>query len=157
MKNRKIVSIAIFVVYITLLVYFVFFAELFGRTDIPDEMRYNLTPFKEIGRFIRYARQIGFVGVCLNLVGNVVIFIPFGFFVGIFQKEPKRIWPGILWSFNFSLAIELVQLVSRVGICDVDDIILNTLGGAAGILVYRIWYSYFTVKMSKESFGDENH
>lgn len=154
MDNKKI-KITVFVIYVALLLYFVFFSEFLGRTVIPDEMRYNFVPFKEISRFIRYAVQVGFYSVCLNLIGNILVFIPFGIFIGIFQKDNKRIWKGILWSFNFSLAIELVQLISRVGICDIDDVILNTIGGAAGIVIYKIWYTHICKNNKKEPFGDE--
>lgn len=41
----------------------------------------NLVPFKEIKRFIIYYRQIGINAVILNLAGNVVAFMPFGFFL----------------------------------------------------------------------------
>ena len=70
MKNRKIKSIfkwSAFLIYIVALIYFVFFAEMLGRADVPFNYRYNLVPFKEIKRFIIYYRQIGINAVILNL------------------------------------------------------------------------------------------
>lgn len=138
MKKKSVIYKVIFVVYIALLVYFLFFAELLGRTTVTEDFRYNLEPFKEIGRFIRYAKQLGFTAVFLNLAGNVLIFIPFGYFTGLFQRGRVLIFHGILWSFNLTLAVELLQLVARVGCFDVDDLILNTLGGAIGIILYKV-------------------
>ena len=43
-----------------------------------------------------------------------------------------------LLSFELSLAVELIQLITKVGSCDVDDMLLNTLGAAAGYLCYRL-------------------
>ena len=61
MKNRKIKSIfkwSAFLIYIVALIYFVFFAEMLGRADVPVNYRYNLVPFKEIKRFIIYLSLI---------------------------------------------------------------------------------------------------
>lgn len=135
---KKVICAVVFVVYLALLVYFLFFAELLGRTTITEDFRYNLEPFKEIGRFIRYAKQLGMMTVFLNLAGNVLIFIPFGYFMGMLQRGRVLIFHGILWSFNLTLAVELLQLVSKAGCFDVDDLILNTLGGAIGVTVYKI-------------------
>lgn len=142
MKNSKKICVVLFVIYIISLVYFVFFAEILGRTDVVENFRYNIRPFKEILRFIRYYDSVGLKAVFINVVGNVVVFVPFGYFVGIFEKEPKAIWKGIAMAFAFSTAIELIQLFAKVGICDVDDVILNTLGGAIGIVIYRIIHSF---------------
>ena len=42
----------------------------------------------------------------------------------------------MLYTFGLSLAIELIQLVSKVGSFDVDDLMLNTLGGVLGYLTF---------------------
>lgn len=141
MKNSKKICAVLFIIYIISLVYFVFFAEILGRLDVVDRFRYNIEPFKEILRFIKYYDQVGLKAVFVNVVGNVAVFVPFGYFVGIFEKEPKVMWKGIALALAFSVSIELIQLVAKVGICDVDDVILNTLGGAIGIILYRIIYA----------------
>lgn len=149
MKTSKKIYVVLLVVYIIALLYFVFFAEIMGRTDVASGFRYNLEPFKEIGRFIRYASQVGLYAVGVNIIGNIAVFIPFGYFTGIFMKKPKRIWVGVFLTCLFSMAIEGVQLVTKVGICDIDDVILNTLGGAIGIVLYKIIFS------EREPFEDE--
>ena len=46
-------------------------------------------------------------------------------------------WKVALLSFELTLFIEVSQLILRVGSCDVDDMILNTLGGCIGYGIYR--------------------
>ncbi len=134
--SRKNIQTAIkwlvFISYIAALVYFVFFAEMFGRTGFSEQYRYNLVPFKEIRRFIIYFSQLGATAVFLNIAGNIVAFMPFGFCLPMVTAHRTRLLGVFLGTFGLSLAIELIQLVSRVGSCDVDDLILNTLGGVFG-------------------------
>lgn len=138
-KRRKtnILLILLFFVYLAALVYFVFFAEEYGRTNISDELMYNLTPFQEIRRYIEYRAMIGIPAVILNLVGNIVAFVPFGFLVPMINSAERRTYMIFLLSLELSLIIEVVQLFSRVGSFDVDDLILNTLGGLIGYWAYR--------------------
>ena len=98
----------------------------------PVNYRYNLVPFKEIKRFIIYYRQIGINAVILNLAGNVVAFMPFGFFLPLVSEHKIKFFKVFITAFSLSLSIELIQLISKVGSCDVDDLILNTLGGLLG-------------------------
>ena len=82
MKNRKMkktLKWLIFIAYIAALVYFMFFAEILGRTDVSRTYRYNLVPFKEIKRFVNHFWQLGLTAVLANIAGNVVAFMPFGF------------------------------------------------------------------------------
>ena len=70
-----------------------FFAESFGRTADPQsEYAYNLELFKEIKRFYTYREQLGFKAVFLNLVGNVVGFMPFGFFLPVVSRTSSGIF-----------------------------------------------------------------
>lgn len=139
MDNKKIYQMAkyiIFAAYIVVLVYFVFFAEMFGRTHVPTEYRYNLVPFKEINRFIKYRHQLGMTTVFINILGNIAAFMPFGVGLPIVTKRKAKFLRVLLCTFAFSLSIELIQLVSKVGSCDVDDLILNTIGGVLGYICY---------------------
>ena len=86
-KKTKILGIICFILYISLLIYLVFFAESFGRTDVSGERRYNLELFKEIRRFYVYRNTLGIYAFLLNVVGNVLIFIPFGFILPIIGKK----------------------------------------------------------------------
>ena len=52
----------------------------------------------------------------------------------------------VLLGVDFSLFVETIQLISKVGSFDVDDLILNTLGAALGYLAYRLIRRYFRRK-----------
>jgi len=138
-KLHCIIKYVLLAAYIVLLVYMCFFAEMFGRTYISSYYRYNLVPFKEIKRFTTHYAEIGIRTVLINIAGNVVAFMPLGFLLPLIAGKRLKFWAVTLISFGLSLGIELTQLVTRVGCCDVDDLILNTLGGAAGYVCYVIF------------------
>ena len=125
-----------FILYILLLFYLLFFSESYGRTIEEQKYRYNLELFKEIKRFWHYRETLGWKTVILNLAGNIVAFVPFGFFLPMFCKLGRNFFGCIFASAVFSLFVESVQLATKVGAFDVDDIFLNTLGGFVGFFVY---------------------
>ena len=89
----------------------------------------NLVPFKEMFRY-----SFGSPKFIKNVVGNIIMFIPFGFFVSYYLKANKLSYPVIL-TLIVSLTIELVQL--KIGrVFDIDDVILNVVGGFCGFLIY---------------------
>lgn len=145
-RNQKLGWI-LFVLYLVAVAYLMFFSEMNGRGFMAKEdYTYNLVPFREIKRYILYADQIGFRGVFLNLAGNVIGFIPCGFFLPVISQRCRRHWfHTVICAYLFSYTIEMAQLLLRAGSCDVDDIILNTLGGVVGYLLFhlvqcfRIW------------------
>mgnify|MGYP003374599921 CR=1 FL=1 len=121
----------LFVLYIGFLIYFLIFSDWYGRTGEMQEYHYNLVLFKEIKRFWQYRHQLGFFAMFTNLFGNVIIFIPFGFFLPMASKYRS-------WSFGLSLCVETFQLLTKVGSFDVDDILLNTIGGVTGHITFVI-------------------
>ena len=68
----------------------------------------------------------------------MVAFIPCGFFLPIVSRRGRKWYNTILLCFSLSLSIELIQLVFKVGSFDVDDLLLNTLGGVAGYVGNRV-------------------
>ena len=77
----------LFLLYIVFLIYFLFLAEWYGRTEVTEEYRYNLELFKEIRRFLTYREQLGMFTVLANLLGNIMIFVPYGFFISMAGKS----------------------------------------------------------------------
>ncbi len=134
----KICGYVIFIIYLLALIYFMFFSDFYGRTQVFEDYHYNLRPFKEIIRFLKYYKNIGITRVLLNLAGNVVGFLPFGFFLPMLFKRARKWYAALLFSMEFSMIIEVLQLVNKVGSCDVDDVILNTLGGVLGYFCYFV-------------------
>ena len=137
-RKRRVIAGILFVLYFSVLFYFLFFSEKMGRTYSERDYHYNLVPFREIMRFWNYREALGMKTVLLNIVGNVVAFVPFGIFLPIFSMRCKRFFRTVLFSFELSFFVEVLQLATRVGSFDVDDLLLNTIGGMIGFIVYLI-------------------
>lgn len=89
----------------------------------------NFIPFKEMTRY-----SIGSRAFFYNVIGNIVLFIPFGYFVSDFLKA-KQTHQILLVSIIISLTAELIQF--KIGRAfDVDDIILNVVGAIIGFMCY---------------------
>lgn len=127
------------IAYLIVLFYFLFFAESMGRTGSAGEYRYNLILFREIRRFLVYREILGWKAVGLNLVGNIVAFMPFGYLVSLLMQERPRWYLILLLSFELSLGVELLQLATKMGSFDVDDMLLNSVGGVLGYAAYWLF------------------
>lgn len=136
-KLRTLLTIG-FGVYLLILLYFLLFAEGFGRTSVRQEYQYNLTLFQEIRRYWVNWEKIGWKLAFVNLFGNVIVFIPLGFLAPCILVQRPRCWKIVLGSFLLSLTIELTQLICKIGCCDIDDVFLNTVGGLVGYMIYKI-------------------
>ena len=113
-KHIQSVSGVLFFLYLAVLIYFLFFADEYGRTP-SLEMRYNLVPLVEIRRFLVYRKILGFRAVFLNVYGNIIGFLPFGFFLPAMHRYFRRAYRTVSVSFLFSCGVELTQLVTRRG------------------------------------------
>ena len=136
-KKVRALGKVLFVLYIGFLIYFLFLSDWYGREGVMEEYRYNLELFKEIRRFIVYREQLGVFVVFSNLFGNILIFMPFGFFISMASRA-RSFFMALFNSLGLSLCVEVLQLVTRVGSFDVDDILLNTIGGVLGYIVFVI-------------------
>ena len=97
-----------------------------------EELSYGMEPFwsyKAIfaGGFSPVSRKTLFI----QILGNIAMFIPIGFLASQLIG-----WKGILIGFAYSVLIELLQLLTRRGLFEFDDIIHNTLGAALG---FGLW------------------
>ncbi|WP_051250829.1 VanZ family protein [Paenibacillus harenae] len=101
----------------------------------------NLIPFYEITRTMQKATNHSL----FNLIGNVVIFIPFGFFRGLMSKNKKLSGMSVIvYSFGLSLILESAQAIFAIGRFDVDDLILNSGGGLLGFIIFLLCASFMT-------------
>ena len=107
---------------------------LFQIVTFQDEVSWstnNFIPFREILRY-----NIGSRLFIKNVLGNMLLFLPFGLFTS-YLLDNKRPLLTVVLTLIASLSIEGVQLmIGRV--FDVDDIILNVLGGTFGFYLYNI-------------------
>ena len=136
-KIFRAVGKVLFLLYVVFLIYFLFLAEWYGRTGISEEYRYNLELFREIKRFIIYREQLGAFAVFAKLAWNILFFVPYGFFISVASRE-RGFFKTLFFSMGLSLCVEIIQLFTRVGSFDVDDILLNTIGGVFGYIIFLI-------------------
>ena len=116
----------------------------------------NPVPFYTIMRSLRYPLRLnGFVQKILTgrwqevfttltpirtAVLNVLLFMPMGYLMPEwFKGHSVNVWSVLLMSLIISGAIELIQLLTALGWCDVDDLICNLLGSVMGFGIYRIF------------------
>lgn len=75
----------------------------------------------------------------VNLTGNIALFIPFGIFMALLSSNRQITWFGVmLRSFGLSAMLECAQGLFSIGTFDVDDLLLNTLGGVLGYCLFRL-------------------
>lgn len=127
----KELSSLLFMLYILLLFYVVTYQDPISNSI----SSYNLVPFKELLRY-----DIGTAKFYKNIVGNLLIFVPFGLFVSCYIKK-KRLGVVAVLSLVSSVTIELAQRLIVGRVFDVDDIILNVTGGIIGYFLYVIVYA----------------
>lgn len=139
-ENKKSVVSLIFAIYLLVLGYHLFLSDILGRREIAEDYRYNFILFKEIIRYITNMKAIGFKLVFLNLAGNVVAFVPLGVFVSYFLNNSRYTFiKTILFGLMLTVSVEIIQLVTRVGICDIDDILLNFAGVVTGAVLAKLF------------------
>ena len=91
----------------------------------------NFIPFKEIFRY-----EIGSRLFVRNIIGNILLFLPYGYFTSDYLKS-KKVSIICFLTFLVSVTIEVVQLyIGRT--FDIDDCLLNTIGGAFGFYLYSL-------------------
>ncbi len=95
-------------------------------------MRIN---WKPIVNLLRFASKRDLL---LNLIGNFTMFIPSGIILPILYKKLNTFWKVVAAGAGISLCIEILQLPFNVRYTDIDDLILNTLGVAAGYGIYAL-------------------
>lgn len=120
--------IVLFAIYLILLIWSILFKLSFSITDLIGTRKINLKPFL-------YGFKPGFF---LNeMIGNVLIFIPFGFYMKMLNFSNKK---TILCGFIVSLIFECMQYILQIGISDITDIITNTFGTILGVIFYNILF-----------------
>ncbi len=151
LKIMKITFSFFFVIYIFTLIALVLFDKYFGRAGLSivklwhsDNIRFylrnsfNVIPFKTIYEYFYGA----FVGLDIsistattNILGNIIAFAPFAFFLPLFFKRYKSTKTFAFTVLTIVLFIEILQFILLTGSCDIDDVILNVFGA---LLTYEI-------------------
>ncbi|MDO5616099.1 MAG: VanZ family protein [Cruoricaptor ignavus] len=130
---RKIYKICI-LPYTIVLLYLMLFG--FGR----EQMEHNVVRLSPLLSTITFVQKNlmwnNWQNIVINLLGNIVMFVPFGFLGWVFSKLNN--FKVLIINFLFALVIvESLQYFSRMGVLDIDDFILNTIGVSIGFLLKK--------------------
>lgn len=109
----------------------------------------NFKPFTTIKLFY-VSRRMNMEYKVNNLLGNILLFIPLGFLLPLLVRRFRNIFLIVLTGFLLSVFYETVQLLTGIGIFDVDDMILNTFGTLIGVLVFYFLNYLFTMKYTDQ-------
>jgi glycopeptide antibiotics resistance protein len=139
-RIKKVLLYGIFICYILLLIYILFLSRV-SLLELFNSQRtlfrsINLIPFYSIREYISGSSANLKRFAFSNVVGNIAVFIPIGIYLPLFKND-KRVITNLLFIFIVSLFVEIIQWLFGIGTSDIDDIILNCLGGWVGILGYK--------------------
>jgi glycopeptide antibiotics resistance protein len=102
---------------------------------------HNLVPFRSIVRY--FTGNTSIREFFFNIMGNILLFVPFGFLLPMFRRKVKQLKVVAIASGLLSLLFELYQFLTSTGQFDVDDILLNLIGGITGYLLYSFAGNFF--------------
>lgn len=145
-KAMKVNLWIFFVLYCGLLITLTLFDPMWGRNGLSifnwsqaDFSKYynyyvessvNLIPFKTIIGYTKdiFTSLLDTSTIFANLLGNLVCMMPFALFIPMLFKKINNTKKFLITILCITLGIELIQFITFSGSCDIDDIILNTLG-----------------------------
>ncbi|MBD7966812.1 VanZ family protein [Paenibacillus gallinarum] len=132
MKQQTLFRVLLFL-YSVMLLYFMFAG--FHRS-IHSNYRYNLIPFHTISAYVRNLSLDNVIDTSINLIGNIAVFIPLGFLIPASKSHPWSYGRFILFFSSFIILLECMQTFLRVGTGDIDDLLLNVIGGSVGYVLF---------------------
>lgn len=122
-----------------------------GFIGLEGLKRINVILFRVVTDSMKEAARGNVMYPLINIAGNIVMFMPAGFFTALLWKG-ESMKKAALAGFLFSLTVELCQLPQARG-TDIDDLWLNTLGGVCGYGVFLLikrwrpeWIVHFRVR-----------
>ena len=105
-----------------------YWAQLAGRV--------NFIPFSSMGSMLRTLWYNPYPAVLwtvvYNIGGNIIMFVPLGFFLRALVPKCRKFWRCLCAVAVIMTAVELCQLFTLRGFCEIDDLMLNLLGAAMG-------------------------
>ena len=133
----------LFVLYIAVMLWLLFGQRLgtvVYEQDLAEGM--NLQPFATVAMYWRLlkgnASPYYIRHAFINLAGNVIMFVPLGYFLPKLFEKLRAFWKTTLFSLCLIITVETVQYFTLLGTCDVDDLILNMVGVCIGWLFSKI-------------------
>ena len=161
-KGGKLTGWVLFVIYLVILVDVLFlvrgirgtqfqFSTMFTEPYLAMLKQYaknamNLVPLKTIRNYWFMVEQYGINGGnriwWQNLAGNLVLFLPMGCLLPFLFRFFRSFIRTVLFVTVLVICVEVLQLLTFTGSCDIDDLILNMIGCVAGYLIYKLLFSW---------------
>lgn len=137
-RIKTVLLYGIFTCYIILLIKILLLSRVSSLASLDlFESPTNLIPFHSILASISKSHVSLRSFAMGNVIGNILIFIPMGIYLSLFKKD-KRLLGNLIILVLISTIVELIQWILGIGVLDIDDVILNSIGGWLGILIYKI-------------------
>lgn len=111
--------------------YLMLYITLFSRSSGTDYYSYHLQPFWSYSQI-----KDGYVETFYENIYNVLFFVPYGILLSI-QLRNLSLAKIVAVGCMTSVFIEILQLVTRTGCCEIDDVIHNTLGFMIGATIVK--------------------
>ncbi len=141
MKTQRSFTLSLFAVYIALLTWIILFKMQVSLSALQmPAAKLNVVPLAGSG-------ANGSVNWD-EVVNNILIFLPMGVYLAMLLPE-RSFLLKLLPAFLISLAYEALQFLFRIGVADSTDLLGNTLGAAAGILIFSLIFRLFGEKVHK--------
>ncbi len=130
--TKRMMFKCLFIIYIGVLLRITVFRSGFGFRNLCQNGIINLTLFES---YIPLIKSRDFIRIIYLFVGNIIWFVPFGFYLRSFGKRKWKLWEIWLLGLLLSFGIEFLQYVFGTGISELDDLILNSLGAWIGAVL----------------------
>lgn len=130
-KNVKVsttIWTSLFVFYLVIVL-----TDVVGYPRLTEFKHYGLTIFNPDIQLKPFAQGMGFSDRL-----NIILFVPFGFFIATLTRRANNVLNVIIGGFLFSLSIEIAQLFTNYRISDATDLMTNTIGSVIGFIIYSL-------------------
>ncbi|MFC4098256.1 VanZ family protein [Paenibacillus xanthanilyticus] len=139
-KLERLFLYGVFIGYMMLLIK-IFFLSRVSVLELFDSQRtivrsINLIPFNSISEYLMGSSERAKKFASANVAGNILIFVPLGGYLSLFKNQTRAVH-NLLFICLASLVVEITQWGLGIGAADIDDLLLNGLGGWMGILGYK--------------------
>lgn len=154
-KNEKrSLGIILFWIYVVAMVWLMFLQRLpsifqdgsFENYGTQIILRLKLVPFETIKEFWNMLERAWSTHAFINLVGNVLMFVPLGYGLPFLSKQARSFLGCMIVSFFVILIAEMIQLFTLLGYFDIDDFILNLIGVAVGFFTQALINRHFNIR-----------
>lgn len=125
---------------------FATYERILDDRNILYPLEFQMVPFESLMHIVN------FYGIGTEIFGNLLLLLPLGFFIPLFSKSNINFFKTFLIIMLTSILIEFSQVLFGVGIGSIDDLLLNTLGGLFGYIIFKLG-KYWILERPTRSIG----